>query len=111
MGKQIEHLTDEGVTRVFRQGKTLFFDALAVKIAPNNEGKARIGFSFSKKKVPLAVSRNRLRRQILGGLLGRESDFLGYDMIFYVPKKLEKKQKIAISDLFSKLQSTLHPKR
>ncbi len=111
MGKQIERLTHEGVTRVFRQGKTLFFDAFGVKISPNREGKVRVGFSFSKKKVPLAVSRNRLRRQIIAGMDGRKSSFLGYDMIFYVPKKLEKKQKIDISGILASIAAALNPKR
>ncbi len=110
MGKLIAHLTDEGITRVFRQGRTLFFDTLAAKVAPNREGVTRIGFSFSKKKVPLAVSRNRLRRQILGALSGREGMFAGYDMIFYVPKKLEKREKIDISGFLDRLAAALHSK-
>lgn len=85
--------TNEDFSRVFRQGKPLFFGAIGCKIAKNDLGHIRLGFSFSKKHIDKAVSRNRLRRVI------SESFFLHtveaphlppMDIVFFTVRKPKK---------------------
>ncbi|MFZ2299803.1 MAG: ribonuclease P protein component [Candidatus Moraniibacteriota bacterium] len=51
----------EDFDRVFRSGKPLFFNEIGCRYLENKPS-LRLGFSFSKKHIPLATKRNRLRR-------------------------------------------------
>src|SRR3989344_1459067 len=51
----------EDFDRVFRSGKPLFFNEIGCRYLEGGSS-LRLGFSFSKKHLPLAVDRNRLRR-------------------------------------------------
>jgi ribonuclease P protein component len=94
--------------RVFRHGKTLFFDGLAVKYLKKAEPRPVRRFSFGKGKVGLATERHRLRRRIQGALLRHAEPVLeGYDMIFYVPKKLGPKPNPDIEGLVKSLIRSL----
>lgn len=82
--------TKEEFERVFRQGKPLFFGEIGCKIAKNNLGYLRVGFSLSKKHIEGAVQRNRLRRVISESILlalGKEK-LPSFDVVFFTIKKL-----------------------
>ena len=79
----------EDFDRVFRQGKPLFFGEIACRVAPNALPHLRVGFSFSKKYLPKAVSRNRLRRLLSESLALSKDQWpkTGADIVFFVVKK------------------------
>lgn len=76
--------------RVFRQGKPLFFGPIGCRVAKNNLGYLRIGFSLGKKHLKTAVGRNAVRRLIMGSLLSKEQEILKkpYDVVFFSVKPL-----------------------
>ncbi|MFZ3032170.1 MAG: ribonuclease P protein component [Candidatus Moraniibacteriota bacterium] len=85
--------TNEDFSRVFRQGKPLFFGAIACKIAKNDLGFIRLGFSLSKKHLEKAVSRNRVRRALSEAFaqhLGKEFSAYQRDVVFFTVKKPQK---------------------
>ena len=87
--------TKEEFARVFRQGSPLFFGAVGCKIAQNSQKHLRLGFSLSKKHLDTAVSRNRLRRAIVGSLLPLLSQdilILPVDIVFFTVRKMAKKE-------------------
>ena len=87
--------TKEDFERVFRKGKPLFFGAVACKIVPNTLGFIRIGFSFGKKHISSAVSRNRLRRVLIEPF-SQDPQFKevhsSVDIAFFSVKKVSKEQ-------------------
>lgn len=86
--------TSQDFARVFRQGKVIFCGPVACKVANNQEGFLRIGFSLSKKHLPKAVSRNRLRRVLSGALmrtLNEQEHLQSLDLVFFTVKRLETK--------------------
>ena len=81
----------EDFDRVFRSGKPLFFEEIACRFVKNELSHLRIGFSFSKKHLPLAVERNRLRRIIVTAFLAHKNEWpSSVDIIFFSLKKLKK---------------------
>lgn len=88
--KSLRLQTIEEFERVFRQGKPLFFGALACKIAKNDLDHIRLGFSFGKKHIESAVVRNRLRRVLSEALFLAlpKLKVLGVDIVFFTVKKL-----------------------
>lgn len=83
----------EDFDRVFREGKPLFFGAFGCKIAKNSLPHLRLGFSFSKKHLPLAVERNRARRILSEALATEEWEKVreqGVDIVFFSLKKGKK---------------------
>lgn len=93
--KALRLKTTEDFERVFRKGKPLFFGAIACKITPNTLGHIRLGFSFGKKHVFRAVTRNRLRR-VLSEPFSREETHCdqhpSYDVAFFSVKRVVKEQ-------------------
>ena len=52
----------EDFDRIFRLGRPIFFGPLALRYSAKKSPGFRLGFSLSKKYLPRAVERNRLRR-------------------------------------------------
>lgn len=80
----------EDFDRVFRSGKPLFFNEIGCRYLVSGTS-LRLGFSFSKKHLPLAVDRNRLRRVLSEAFFqlkdeGPESG----DIIFFTVRKPKK---------------------
>ncbi len=90
MLKKEERLqTKEDFERVFRRGKPLFFGAVGCKIARNDLGYIRLGFSLSKKHLATAVERNRLRRVLAAAFsvaLPEAKRQVGADIVFFTVK-------------------------
>lgn len=99
--KSLRLQTIEDFERVFRQGKPLFFGALACKIAKNDFGHVRLGFSFGKKYIESAVARNRLRRTLSEALFlalpGLERS--GVDIVFFAVKKPSQKDSLPVASI------------
>jgi ribonuclease P protein component len=78
----------EDFDRAFRSGKPLFFGEIGCKGAKNGLDHIRLGFSFSKKHVPLAVDRNRLRRILSEAFAAQEAAWPDpMDIVFFSTKK------------------------
>ncbi len=78
----------EDFDRVFRSGKPLFFGEIGCKGFKNGLDHIRIGFSISKKHVPLAVDRNRLRRILSEAFAAASAEWpASMDIIFFSAKK------------------------
>lgn len=98
----------EDFDRVFRSGKPLFFNEIGCRYLKNDTG-VRLGFSLSKKHVPLAVDRNRLRRVLSEAFFRLEAQWpAGADIVFFTvrkPKKIDMAASQAIiSDLFNQIK-------
>jgi ribonuclease P protein component len=50
--------------RVFQSGQRDVTAHYTAVTSPNDQGRARLGLALSRKQVPLAVDRNRLKRQL-----------------------------------------------
>ncbi len=104
--KSLRLRTQKDFERVFRKGTPLFFGAIGCKIAKNDLGFLRLGFSLSKKHLDKAVSRNRVRRVASAAFLGisQENAQKSLDVVFFTTKKLERKD---ISTVASQAQSVV----
>jgi len=80
----------EDFDRVFQKGKPLFFGEIACRIAPNGLNHIRLGFSFTKKHLSLAVERNKMRRIISSVFENAEVEGKGVDIVFFTLKKPKK---------------------
>jgi ribonuclease P protein component len=85
----------EDFDRVFQGGRPIFFEALAARVRSNGQEAFRLGFSFSKKHLPLAVERNRFRR-VLSALVEKNPELWpeGVDIVFatrFRPRSLSEK--------------------
>lgn len=92
--------TKEDFERVFRKGTPLFFGVLGCKMAKNDLGRLRLGFSFSKKHVDRAVSRNRLRRVVSAAFvasLAAGKVATPVDIVFFTVKKLSKRDILSVA--------------
>ncbi|MEK7181682.1 MAG: ribonuclease P protein component [Patescibacteria group bacterium] len=88
LGRSFRIRKQEDFERVFRGGRPLFFDDLGCKFLFVGGDALRVGFSFSKKHIPLAVLRHRLRRRFSAALaLQKENWPKGYDLVFFTVKK------------------------
>lgn len=76
--------------KVFRSGKTLFFNEVACRYWAQSP-LWRIGFSFGKKHLPLAIERNRLRRLLSEALYALKDEWPTQgDVVFFTVKKPKK---------------------
>lgn len=85
---------------MFRKGTPLFFGALGCKVVKNDLGRLRLGFSFSKKHVDKAVSRNRLRRVVSAAFvasLAAGQASAPVDIVFFTVKKLGKSDMVSVA--------------
>ncbi len=77
----------EDFDRVFRSGKPLFFNEIGCRYLKKSAS-VRLGFSFSRKHIPLAVGRNRLRRVLSEAFFqSRDSWPASGDIVFFTVKK------------------------
>lgn len=104
--KSLRLRTKEDFERVFRKGTPLFFGVLGCKVVKNDLGRLRLGFSFSKKHLDTAVSRNRVRRVVAAAFIPliREKRDISMDIVFFTVKKLDKS---SISSVASQAQSVV----
>lgn len=95
----------EDFNRVFRSGKPLFFNDVGCRYLASTHS-LRLGFSFSKKHIPLATRRNRLRR-VLSEAFSKLKDIWpeGGDIVFFT---LRKPKKIDIQDSHTIVKSLLN---
>jgi ribonuclease P protein component len=94
---------NEDFKKVFQFGKPLFFKPFGCKIAKNELGNDRLGFSFSKKHNKRAVMRNRLRRRISALYLKEGYNFKGKDIIFFTTESVGKVENTTIESFLKKI--------
>lgn len=101
----------EDFEKVFRFGKPLFFGEEIGCRYLKNESPFQIGFSFSKKHIPIAAKRNRLRRVIAAALSRRnaEQPEKGY-MVFFCLKKPKKADIENIDSVMEKILGNIKKK-
>lgn len=87
--KAFRLIRTEDFEEVFRSGKTVYRGDFGCRYRPNGLDKLRLGFSVSRKRIPLAVERNRIRRVFSEAIRIGQRDWLrkGADVIFFVVKK------------------------
>lgn len=85
--------------RIFRYSKPIFFNEIGCrylfrttqKVSAQglpNQSSLRVGFAFSKKHLPLATQRNRLRRALSEALFQLKDEWPpNVDMVFFAIKK------------------------
>jgi ribonuclease P protein component len=85
----------EDISQVFRRGKLIFFNEIGCRylfratreIVPNSNP-LRVAFSFSKKHLPLAIQRNRLRRVLSEAIFQLKDEWPeNVDIVFFARKK------------------------
>lgn len=78
----------EDFNRVFRSGKPLFFSEIGCRYL-EGASPVRLGFSLSKKHLPTAVARNRVRRVLSEAFFERQSEWPETgDIIFFTTSKI-----------------------
>lgn len=78
----------EDFDRVFRSGKPLFFTEIGCRYLAGPTP-VRLGFSLSKKHLPTAVERNRVRRILSEAFFERQSEWPETgDIVFFTTGKL-----------------------
>lgn len=100
----------EDFDRVFRSGKPLFFNEIGCRYLTNGAS-LRVGFSFSKKHLPLAIERNRLRRVLSETFFQLKDEWPeNGDIIFFTvkkPKKIDMEMsRSMVRNLFEHLKKT-----
>ena len=99
----------EDFDRVFRSGKPLFFNEIGCRYLLSGSS-LRLGFSFSKKHLPLAVDRNRLRRVLSEAFFQLKNEWPESDVIFFTLKKTKKisveRSCFLAKDLFEHIKKT-----
>ena len=80
----------EDFERVFRSSKPLFFNEIGCRYLASSSP-LRLGFSLSKKYLPLAVERNRLRRVLSEAFFQLKEVWpKGGDIVYFAFKKPKK---------------------
>lgn len=64
LGKERRLLTQNNFQQVYSQATKFREEGLTVLVRPNQLAYARLGVSLSKKQIPRAVDRNRIKRLI-----------------------------------------------
>jgi len=78
-------------SKVFCQGKSTFFNELGCKYLVVPQPSLRLGFVFSKKHLPLATQRNRLRRVLSEAFFQLQNKWpAGVDIVLFTIKKPKK---------------------
>lgn len=86
-------ITSREFNRVFSEvTKTINTDYFVFITSKNNIERLRIGFSFSKKKIRRAHSRNRLKRVIRESFrqMNKENYLQGYDIVIIAKEGIDK---------------------
>jgi ribonuclease P protein component len=77
----------EDFDKVFRHSKPLFFNGIGCRYLAN-QSSLRLGFSLSKKHLPLASQRNRLRRVLAAAFSQLKNEWpKSVDIIFFTSSK------------------------
>ena len=83
--------------RVFKKGKLLAKDFLILRVAKNNLKITRVGLVVSQKVSKKAVLRNKVKRKIREAVRNNIKKInLGYDLIFFTKKGIERKSFLEI---------------
>lgn len=100
----------EDFDRVFRFGKPLFFEEIGCKYLLEAHS-LRLGFSFSKKNLPLAVDRNRLRRVLSQAFYEYQAEWpKSGDILFFLVKKPKKLTISQARDIVERLFKAINKK-
>ena len=73
----------------FKKDKKILGKTLDLHYRKNNHNNARLGIITPKKLVPLAVSRNKLRRQIKEDFKKGIEQLNSYDILVVIKRKIE----------------------
>jgi ribonuclease P protein component len=73
--------------RVFQQSQRSADDFFTVLYRSNDLDRPRLGLAIAKKRVPLAVGRNRLKRIIRESFRGAEQQLKGLDIVIMARQK------------------------
>jgi ribonuclease P protein component len=96
--KQLRLLTARDYNRVFEHSQFKVSGPVGLFIAtPNSLGYPRIGFIIAKKKVKLAVQRNRIKRVIKDSFRLNQQRLPGLDIVFIARPGLSDKDNLAIN--------------
>jgi len=97
----------EDFNQVFRFGKPLFFEEIGCRYMKGKEN-FKVGFSFGKKYLPLAVHRNRIRRVLSQAISEYQSVWpKSGQMVFFLSKKPKKRgiaqMRVLVKNVFTTL--------
>lgn len=67
----------------FRQGKRLQEGPLSAVVRLRQDGEARLGLAISRKAVPLAVTRNRIKRQARESFRQHRRELAAVDVVIF----------------------------
>jgi ribonuclease P protein component len=97
-------LKEKEFERVLKKGKSFKEDSLILKVLKNFNKKKRVGFLITKKVVPKAVWRNKIKRR-LRELMRREIEKIkeGLDLVFITLPGVEKKDFNQLANAFKKI--------
>jgi len=96
--KQLRLLTARDYNQVFNQSQFKVSGPLGLFIAsPNQLSHPRLGFVIAKKKVKLAVERNRIKRVMRDCYRLNQENLPAIDIVFIARPGLGTKENIAIS--------------
>ncbi|MFC3152691.1 ribonuclease P protein component [Litoribrevibacter euphylliae] len=96
--KQLRLLTARDYNQVFNHSQFKVSGPLGLFIAsPNQHSHPRLGFVIAKKKVKLAVDRNRVKRVMRDCYRLNQDKLPGIDIVFIARPGLGNKDNIAIS--------------
>lgn len=74
--------SDKDFDRAFRFGKVFSGRHATIRFVPNNVDRLRFGVAVSAKKFPLAVLRNKIKRNVLSEISASVKNFKnGYDVV------------------------------
>lgn len=86
-GKQRKLLKRAEFNHVFQNGKRFSTPGFVLIYIKNTFGFARLGFVISKKNIPKAHDRNRIRR-VVKESFRKNPNIAGYDVVFLAKKDL-----------------------
>ena len=79
-------------TRVFKQPFRSVDRQFIVLAKQNNLPLARLGLAIAKKRIPLAVNRNRIKRLIRESFRHNKSNLIGLDIVVMVQSRFEQER-------------------
>jgi len=89
--RRLRLLSPEDFRRVFQQARRATSPGLVVLARRNDLGHPRLGLAVSRKSLPLAVQRNRVKRMAREVLRHRQHDLGGVDFIILTRRGLKLK--------------------
>lgn len=92
---------------VYRQASRLGSRNLLLLIKPNDKGYARLGLSFTRKRVRKAVSRNTLKRLSRETFRLAQSNLPAVDVVVLASEKIDQVDKTMVQKCLEKLWQQL----